>query len=144
MCECTFVCASCVCVWHSALHIMHILSSFPWHPPVPTPSHSRQLHAATPRDGTSASRVRHVLAHSPSPSCSLSSYLALSVFIYVAASFCISNHVADSIVASATVALYAKLLHDNASGCQKSQARDKSRLRGKRSMRTSLSTRVVA
>lgn len=58
--------------------------------------------------------------------------LSLSVFIYVAASFCISNHVADSIVASATVALYAKLLHDNASGCQKSQARDQGRTEGGR------------
>lgn len=133
VCKCVFVCTSCVCVWHSALHIMHILSSFPWHPPLPTRSHSWQLHAATPGDGTSASRVRHVLTHSPSPVL-LTLFLSrsLSVFIYVAASFCISNHVADSIVASATVALYAKLLHDNASGCQKSQARDQGRTEGGR------------
>lgn len=127
VCKCVFVCTSCVCVWHSALHIMHILSSFP--DPL-----SQLAIACSNSWRWNKCKSRSPRSHSLPVSLLLTLFLSrsLSVFIYVAASFCISNHVADSIVASATVALYAKLLHDNASGCQKSQARDQGRTEGGR------------
>lgn len=74
------VCILCLCLAQCLTYNAHIIQ-LSLASPCPDPLSQPAIACSNSRDGTSASRVRHVLAHSPSPSCSLSSYLALSVFI---------------------------------------------------------------